>query len=159
MDGSVLFYTRSGVVSVIYVLQLFIYDMQLTKSDIEYIINEAANMLTQQAQQGTSLISTKKRKEDIKSLVKKHDLINIETIMGNEKCFIGFSVLEQKWYGICNDNIYGFEVGTMLHKNDCGYKYCPIKKARTLWDARRMAEAYVREAMEIERKDAQEMMR
>jgi hypothetical protein len=138
--------------------------MKLTKRDIKYIMSEARRIVSEQIQPqqqpvGNSLISAKKRKDDIQSIIKKHELINIEQVGVNNKCFIGFCVREQKWYGICNDNVYGFGVGTELHKNDCGYKYCPIKKARSVWDAKKMAQAYVTEALEIERKDAQEMMR
>ena len=136
--------------------------MKITKKDIEYIKSEARKIISEQSLQqtaGNNLISTKKRKESIQSIIKKHELINIERVGTNNKCFIGFSVKEQKWYGICNDNIYGFGIGTELHKNDCGYRNCPVKKARSLWDAKRMAQAYVGEAFEIERQDAQQMMR
>ena len=138
--------------------------MKITKKDIEYVISEARRIVSEQlqaqAQQpGDSLISTKKKKDDIQAIIKKHELINIEQVGTNRKCFVGFCVKEQKWYGICNDNVYGFGVGTELHKNDCGYKYCPVKKARSTWDAKKMAQAYVAEAFELERKDAQEMMR
>jgi len=127
-------------------------------------MSEARRIVSEQIQPqqqpvGNSLISTKKKKDDIQSIIKKRELINIEQVGTNNKCFIGFCVREQKWYGICNDNVYGFGVGTELNKNDCGYKYCHVKKARSIWDAKKMAQAYVTEALEIERKDAQEMMR
>ena len=126
-------------------------------SEARIIVSE--QLQAQQQPVGNSLISTKKKKDDIQSIIKKRELINIEQVGTNNKCFIGFCVREQKWYGICNDNVYGFGVGTELHKNDCGYKYCPIKKARSVWDAKKMAQSYVEEAFEIERQDAQQMMR
>lgn len=138
--------------------------MKITKKDIEYVMSEARRIVSEQLQTqatptGNSLISTKKRKDDIQSIIKKHELINIEQVGVNNKCFIGFCAKEQKWYGICNDNVYGFGIGTELHRNDCGYKYCQVKKARSLWDAKRMAQSYVEEAFEIERQDAQQIMR
>ena len=86
--------------------------MKITKKDIEYVMSEARRIVSEQLQTqatptGNSLISTKKRKDDIQSIIKKHELINIEQVGVNNKCFIGFCVKEQKWYAEgCKYTVY-----------------------------------------------------
>ena len=61
---------------------------------------------------------------------------------------IGFSEKEQKWYGWSHRAIYGFGIGDEVKEGDCCASAAPGKalpvgfKAKTLNDAKKMAEAF-----------------
>lgn len=60
-------------------------------------------------------------------------------------CSIGYSEKDGKWYGWSHRAIYGFKIGDMLKKGDCGYEYLPKGfKCKTLKDCKRMAIAFAR---------------
>ena len=61
---------------------------------------------------------------------------------------VGFAPKEQKWYGWSYRAIYGFKIGDKVKKGDCVCSATPDMalqpgfKAKTLDDARKMAEAF-----------------
>ena len=71
-----------------------------------------------------------------------HGITEIHPLHGHEVPQIGFSETEQKWYGWSHRAIYGFGIGSEVKKGDCGYEYPGPKKAKTLEDAKKMAENF-----------------
>lgn len=61
---------------------------------------------------------------------------------GSDTATIGFSKKEQKWYGWSHRAIYGFGVGAEVEKGSTIDSLPVGFKAKTLEDARRMAEAF-----------------
>lgn len=58
-------------------------------------------------------------------------------------CSIGFCEREQQWYGWSHRAIFGFGIGAIVEKGQCGAEYLPIGfEAKTLEDAKRIAEAF-----------------
>ena len=56
---------------------------------------------------------------------------------------VGFSEKEKKWYGWSHRAIFGFGIGSEVKEGDCCEGYLPIGfKAKTLEDAKKMAEAF-----------------
>lgn len=58
-------------------------------------------------------------------------------------CSIGYNASERKWYGWSHRAICGFRVGSVVKKGSCCAEGLPIGfRARTIADAKRMAEAF-----------------
>lgn len=72
----------------------------------------------------------------------KHGITEIHPLPGGEVPQIGFSETEQKWYGWSHRAIYGFGIGSEVKKGAAGYNYPGPKKAKTLEDAKKMAENF-----------------
>lgn len=72
-----------------------------------------------------------------------------ETIKGAKVCSIGFCEREQKWYGWSHRAIYGFGIGDVTQKGDCGVGYeedeiQPGFVIETLADAKIVAIAFAK---------------
>lgn len=72
--------------------------------------------------------------------------IKPEVIQGNSVCSIGFCAKEQKWYGWSHRAIYGFKIGDVTRKGQCGVpEYIEAGfKAQTLGDAMKIAIAFAK---------------
>lgn len=58
-------------------------------------------------------------------------------------CSIGYNPTERKWYGWSHRAIFGFRVGSVVTKGSCCADELPVGfRAKTLADAKRMAEAF-----------------
>lgn len=78
----------------------------------------------------------KNKKSSHEKFLEKH---GIET----KSVGLGFSEKEQKWYGWSHRAIFGFGIGDEVKEGDCCASELPIGfKAKTLEDAKKMAEAF-----------------
>lgn len=58
-------------------------------------------------------------------------------------CSIGYCARERKWYGWSHRGMFGFRIGSIVRKGSVIAGSLPISfRAKTLADAKRMAEAY-----------------
>jgi len=61
--------------------------------------------------------------KDARMLCNGHGLTNIQkTHPGHSACSIGFNEDDEKWFGWSHRAIYGFGVGSVCKKGDCGYQ-------------------------------------
>jgi hypothetical protein len=89
----------------------------------------------------------------------KRDILPELSHPDNNVCSIGWCEREEKWYGWSHRAIYGFGIGSMIKEGDCGAesgwideylkehpeedRSLPVGfKAKTVYDARRMAIAF-----------------
>lgn len=81
--------------------------------------------------------------KDAYHLCKKRGIAPQKRKPSSSVCSIGFCKAEQKWYGWSHRALFGFGIGSTISKGDCTAEYMRVGfKAKSLTDAKRMAEAF-----------------
>jgi len=85
-------------------------------------------------------------KEEQEKIRKKYGIEVFEKIDPlHSVCSTGFSPKDQKWYGWSHRAIYGYGVGDEVEEGSIPTEYIkPIKKIKTLEDAKKVAIAFAR---------------